>query len=402
MRKPKIAIVRGKFLNAYEMQMYEPLVDRYDITAFGSLTCYHDRFAFPVVKLPSLMDLPEFSYKMSILNRLFVDAHYLWGLEEKLSRLPAGRQGFDIVHSAETYFHYTQQCLNVRRAGRVKVIATVLENIPFNNEGIWGRKAFKVRARTELDHIVALTHKTKEALLAEGADPRKITVIPHFIDTKRFHPDPVQQRRFADRKRREITILFVGRLEEYKGVYDVVSAFQMLLGDSELASYRLRLVMVGDGRERKKLMEIIREGGLTDHVIIRQASYDQMPEVYAEADIFVAPSRPRINMVRGKPITTWEEQYCTVLLEAQAMGLPIVTTRIGGIPENIGDAGTMVPPGDVHAIARAIKAYILDPKLRVSYAKKSRVRAERVHDITIGAKKLDELYQTLLPTSYVV
>ena len=52
MGKPKIAIVRGKFLNKYEMQMYEPLVDRYDITAFGSLTSYHDQFTFPVVKLP--------------------------------------------------------------------------------------------------------------------------------------------------------------------------------------------------------------------------------------------------------------------------------------------------------------------------------------------------------------
>ena len=126
------------------------------------------------------MDLSEFPYKMPVLNRLFIDAHYLWGLEEKL-------RGFDIVHTAETYFHYTQQCLNAK--GKAKVIATVLENIPFNNEGIWGRKAFKARARRELDHIVALTHKTKEALIAEGADTRKMSVIPHFIDTKRFLPE---------------------------------------------------------------------------------------------------------------------------------------------------------------------------------------------------------------------
>ncbi|MBI3559599.1 hypothetical protein HY087_00530, partial [Candidatus Gottesmanbacteria bacterium] len=71
-------------MNMYEMQMYEPLVGRYDITAFGSLTCYHDRFVFPVVKLPSPMDVPEFPYKTPLLNRLFVDAHYLWGLENNL------------------------------------------------------------------------------------------------------------------------------------------------------------------------------------------------------------------------------------------------------------------------------------------------------------------------------
>ncbi len=119
-----------------------------------------------------------------MLNRLFTDAHYLFGLENLL-------KGFDLVHSAETYFHYTQQCLNAKKRGYVKkVIATVYENIPFNNEGIWGRRAFKARARRELDHIVAISQKAKEALILEGADPKKILVIGHYIDTKRFFPKP--------------------------------------------------------------------------------------------------------------------------------------------------------------------------------------------------------------------
>lgn len=355
MGKPKLAIVRGKFLNAYEMQMYEPLVPRYDITAFGSLTPYHERLAFPVVKLPSPMDVPDFPYKMPILNRLFIDAHYLWGLEEKLN-------GFDIVHTAETYFHFTQQCLNARR--KAKVIATVLENIPFNNEGIWGRKAFKARARKELDHIVALTQKTKDALLAEGTDPNKITVIPHFVDTKRFVPAPM--------RKTVRTILFCGRLEEYKGVFDFV---EMALG---LPNY-LRFVMVGTGSQKDKLRRF--------KVELRSVSYGDMPKIYQEADIFVAPS---------KPTKTWEEQYCTVLLEAQAAGLPIVTTNTGGIPENVGDAGIVVPPGDVVAITKAVKRFIDEPTLRVAYSKKARERAARVHDIAIGAEKLDLLYQRCL------
>lgn len=358
MKKPKIAIVRGKFLNKYEMQMYEPLVGRYDITAFGSLTSYHERFAFPVVKLPSPMDVPGFPYKMSILNRLFIDAQYLWGLEERL-------KGFDIVHSAETYFNYTQQCLNAKQNGTVKkVIATVLENIPFNNEGIWGRKTFKARARSELDHIVALTHKTKEALIAEGVDTRKMSVIPHFIDTKRFLP---QTPRKTVR-----TILFCGRLEEYKGVFDFVAMARQL-------SRALRFVMVGTGSEQDNL----RRAGME----VRSVSYDDMPAIYREADIFVAPS---------KPTKTWEEQYCTVLLEAQAAGLPIVTTRTGGIPENIGDAGIIVAPGDVDALTHAVHRFIDNTVLRLAYSKKARARAVSVHDITIGANKIDLLYQKLL------
>ncbi|KKU88355.1 MAG: hypothetical protein UY16_C0008G0002 [Candidatus Gottesmanbacteria bacterium GW2011_GWA2_47_9] len=88
--KPTVAIVRGKFLNRYEMQFFEPLTDRFDITAFGSLAPYHDRFAFPVVKLPCPLDIPDFPYKMAVLNRLCVDAHYLWGLEEKLKGFSEG------------------------------------------------------------------------------------------------------------------------------------------------------------------------------------------------------------------------------------------------------------------------------------------------------------------------
>ncbi len=203
------------------MQFFEPLVKDFDITAFGSLFPYHDHFAFPVVKLPSPMDVScgaGSRFARPILNRLFVDAHYLFGLEERL-------KGFDLVHTAETYFRYTQQCLDAKKKGYVgKVIATVLENIPFNNEGIRGRKVFKKRAREELDHIIALTNKTKDALLLEGADPKKITVISHFVDTKRFRPSVETQRRRFAKSLKKMTILFAGRLEEYKGIFDILQA----------------------------------------------------------------------------------------------------------------------------------------------------------------------------------
>ena len=381
--KPKIAIVRGKFLNRYEMQFFEPLVKRYDITAFGSLTPYHDRFAFPVVKLPSPMDLPNFPYKMAILNRLFTDAHYLWGLEERL-------KGFDLVHTAETYFHYTQQCLNAKKKGYVKkVIATVLENIPYNNEAIWGRRAFKRRARTELDHIIALTQKTKDALVIEGCEPSKITIIGHYVDTQRFKPIDNRRMRTFHKK---IRILFVGRLEEYKGVFDVLEVAKILINDSELATYSLQFLFVGEGGEVRKMRGMEQKLGIGRFVEHRSVSYGQIPVVYQSADIFVAPSKTQF--LRGKP--TWEEQYNTTLLEAQASGLPIVATKSGGIPENVGDSAILVEPGDVKTLAYAIKQFIVNEKLRLIYTKKARKRAETVHDAKIGANKLARLYEQIL------
>ncbi len=379
--KHTVAIVRGTFLNTYEMQFFEPLVKDFSITAFGSLTPYHDKFLFPVVKLPSPMDLPDFPYKMPILNRLFVDAHYLVGLEKRL-------QGFDLVHTAETYYHYTQQALSAKRRGYVKkVIATVLENIPFNNEGIWGRKAFKKRAREELDHIIALTQKTKESLLIEGCDPSKITVIGHFIDTQTFRPRHDYLRILGDRRQRNFTIMFAGRLEEYKGVLDVLTAAKILLADQKQHDVSLTFLFVGGGAENTRLENFAKQWGIDRSVRITNAPYEKMPSLYQHADIFVAPS---------KATRTWQEQYNTALLEAQASGLPIVTTRTGGIPENVGGAAILIEPGDARGLAVAIQQFLDDPKLRLRYARLARRRAETVHDIDLGAKKLARLYKRIL------
>lgn len=374
----KIALVRGKFLNAYEMQSFEPLTKSYDITAFGSLQPFHNSFAFPTVNLPSPMDLPEFPKKMGIINRIYTDAHYLYGLEEKL-------KGFDIAHSAETYFHYTQQALNAKKKGYVKkVIATVLENIPFNNEGIWGRKEFKERARKELDHIIALTQRTKDTLLLEGVEPRKITVVSHGIDTKRFTPKKNWLKNENNKK--EFTILFSGRLEAYKGVYEIVYAAKLLLIDQDLKNYLLKFVFVGKGSEEEKLLVLEKKLHVQKYIKHKSISYEDMPRLYQKADIFLAPS---------KPTFTYQEQYCTVLLEAQAAGLPIVTTYSGGIPENVGDAGVLVAPGDFYSLRNAIKKFILSPEKRISFAKKARRRAESVHDSKVIAQQIAKVYEKI-------
>lgn len=377
----RIALVRGKFLNRYEMQLFEPLSMRYRMTAFGSLTPFHDQFAFPVMKLPSPMDIREFPYKMQILNRLFVDAHYLLGLEGRL-------KDFDLVHTAETYFHYTRQCLEAKRRGYVhKVIATVYENIPFNNEGIWGRKGYKARARRELDHIIAISEKSKQALVAEGADPKKITVIGHYIDTKHFAPAHDYLKRLSDAKRKTLTVLFVGRLEVYKGVLDVLAAGQILSRLPDLSGFTINCVFVGNGSLRSYMIEKERTIAPNWHFRHESATYDEMPDIYRNADIFVAPS---------KPSPTWQEQYNIALLEAQSAGLPIVTTATGAIVENVGDAAIVVEPGDVKAISLALKQFMLHPGKRAQYAKRARDRALSVHDISIGSERIATLYDRVL------
>ncbi len=209
----KIALVRGAFLNQYEAQLYYPLLEKDELVGFSSFHPLHEQFPFPVVKLYSPMDL-DFGrfqrWKMPVLNRLFVDAHLLIGLEGRLT-------GFDIAHCADTFYGFTHQCLKAKREGRVKkVVATIFENIPFNNEGIRGRKEFKKYAIMNVDRFISISKRSKAALILEGAPEKNIEVLGQHIDTERFKP-----RDFSN-SRNELTILFAGRLEFYKGVYEVI------------------------------------------------------------------------------------------------------------------------------------------------------------------------------------
>lgn len=367
--KPSVAIVRGKYLNKFEMQSYEPLIKDFRITAFSSKTPFQDKFEFPMVKLFSPMDLPEFPYKTQVLNRIFKDTQYLFDLKDKI-------KGFDIAHSAESYYHYTIQCLNAKKRGYVKkVVVTEWENIPFNNEGIWGRKAFKKRTREEADQFIAVSTKAKEALIEEGADEKKITIIHPGIDIKKFTPRKINHN--------GINILFVGRLEEEKGVLDLINAFAKIIKDRN----NLRLTIIGKGTKYNDCLDLEEKLGIRNFVTHKSIEYGDLPMEYNKADIFIAPS---------KPTKYWQEQWGMMLMEAQASGLPIVTTDTGSIPENVGDAAIIIEPGNVSEIFNELKKFIENPKLCLEYGKKARGRAEKLYDIQTVSKQIKNVYVNLV------
>ncbi len=379
--KIKIAVVRGKFLNKYELQFYEPLVSCYQLLGVGSLTCFHDQFNFPVVKLPSPVDLPDFPLKMPILNRLLIDAHYLFGLEKVL-------RGFSIAHSAETYYHFTLQCLNAKKKGVIsKVVVSVFENIPFAAEGIWGRRYFKQRVFQEADHIVAVSRKSQLALIKEGCPKEKISIINQHIDTKRFKPTMTRKQ-----KKKNLTILFTGRLEFCKGIFDFVQVAKLLLLDKELKDYHLHFLVVGEGSQKKKILKLEKEMGIEKFFTHSYLSYEKMPTVYQQADIYIAPSRTTKH---------WQEQFSTVLLEAKASGLPIISTKTGGIPENVGEAGILVREGDIKAIAYFAKKLIKSTSLRFTLGQKARADALKRFTLEKGAQKLAKVYEQVLMSDKV-
>lgn len=356
------------------MQTYEPLIINYDITAFGSLHSFHKTYKFPAKYLLSPVDILNISnllipqrFTLGVLNRLFVDSHYLFGLEKNLI-------GFDIAHTAETYYHFTRQAISAKEKGQVKkVVVTVWENIPFNNEGIRSRKRFKKDVLENADHFIAVSGLARDALVKEGCSPDKITVISPGIDTKLFKP-------VKKKNNSIVNILFCGRLEDEKGIFDILKAIK------ELKKENLQFFFVGKGTEEEK-MRRLEEKWAISHLIKHTAlPYDKMPEVYDKADIFIAPS---------KNTKYWQEQFGMSILEAMASGLPIITANSGAIPENVGNAALLIEPGDWKTLALTIKKLSQDIQLRETLGKKARKRAVKHYDIHVVAQKIDQIYKNL-------
>ncbi len=315
------------------------------------------------------MDLPEFPYKMPLLNRLFVDAQYLFGLEKRL-------KGYDIAHVAETYYGYTIQALNAKKRGDIKyVVSTVWENIPHNNEGIWGRKQFKERAYKEVDLFIAVTKQAKEALVLEGCSSKKIVVIYPGVDLHRFHPVKKSQKSVKH-------ILFVGRLENSKGVWDVLHAFETLYRKNS----KLKLRLCGSGSQKDALQKYI-DRNLSGCVEVQLAAYELLPSVYNWADVVV---------VASQETKYWKEQFGMVLIEAMASGVPVIATSSGAIPEVAGDAALLVTGQKGDTIVDAIEELMSNSKKCQELSSKGRERAVKLFDAQKTAIQIGECYNALL------
>lgn len=359
----KIGIIRGDFANPWEIQNFEGLTTKNDVTVFTSKT---NRFwASARMTVERLHSPYEYfghnKYSRAIMNRLIVDGHYLVGLEEKL-------KGFDIAHCAETYYSYTQQCIRAKNLGNVKkVVSTVWENIPFNNEGIHGRQQFKLNAFEHVDLFLVTTQRAREVLLVEGCKNEKIRVLNPGIDLTVFRPLKIKKHLGLE-KNGKLKILFVGRLEEEKGILDLIADFKRLSKNHDL-----ELVIAGNGLLMEKIEEETRNNSSIK--ILGNVRYEDMPKLYSMCDVLV-------HLAKGSK--TWQEQYGMVLVEAIACGLPIVSVDSGSIKEVVGRLET------------SLEKVVDNPALRKDLSSYGLKRAEDRYDSQKYAKKLEQIYEDVL------
>ncbi len=167
----------------------------------------------------------------------------------------------------------------------------------------------------------------------------------------------------------------VGRLVPEKAHEDFIKAIQILRDEK----HDLKGLIVGEGILLHSLQKQVQEAGLQNHIFFAGFRSD-LPELYAAMDIFVMTS-----LREGFPLT---------ILEAMAVGIPVVATAVGGVKECIDDAtdGLLVPPSDAPALARAIARLLKDPSLRDSLVRSAKEKVESRFSVERMVKEHESLY----------
>ncbi|UWQ23181.1 glycosyltransferase family 4 protein [Jannaschia sp. W003] len=260
----------------------------------------------------------------------------------------------------------------------VAMLASELGGVPFSFtlhgpsiffEPRWWRIDVKIaRAR----FVACISHfcRSQGMIFADPAHWSKMRIVHCGVDPDRY-----------DRTEGEVGgpgkhILFVGRLAAVKGVRVLLEAFARV----RAAHPDARLTLVGDGDERAAIEDHARALGCDDGVrFTGYLNQDEVAEALAQADLFALPS-----FAEGVPV---------VLMEAMAARLPVLATRIAGIPELVEDgvAGRLVPPGDVDAFADALDALLNDPAGRTAMGAAGRARVEAEFHVEREARNLARL-----------
>ena len=236
--------------------------------------------------------------------------------------------------------------------------------------------------------IIANSQAVEDFLVREdGFDRRQICVVRNGVDFKRFaNASGDREKLFPNLGREDRLIAVVANMNvKSKGHSDLIAAGQEICQEFPGAKF----LCIGDGIERRELERTVEELRLRNHFLFL-GRRDDVPNILACCDLFVLPS--------------WAEGLPNSVLEAMAAGVPVVATRVGGIPEIIADGvgGLLVPAQDSRALAAAIAQLLRDPQRAQRFAEvaQERARTEFSYERLLAA--LDRLYRESFPETGLI
>ena len=339
--------------------------DRFDLTvvtlgADGPMAARYAAAGIPVVAYP----LPSL-FSATAVRQAARFARFL------------AEQRFDVVHSHDSYNNIF--AVFAARAGRVPaVIASKRWWRPEGPHQLANAVAFRF-AHCVLANSDAVARSLREM---ERVSPRRIAVVPNFVDEPAFTPLPA-----AERARLlgelgvpdgAVVVGVVAGLRPVKDIHSLLAAVATLRGRWPA----LHVVLVGDGPLREQLATEARAMGLGDALHLA-GHRPQEPNPHALLDVSV--------------LCSLHEGFPNSVVEAMAAARPVVGTAVGGIPDAVveGETGMLVPPQSPERLAAALDSLLVDPTRRTRMGEAGQRRARERYHATAVVPQLEELYETL-------
>ncbi len=301
------------------------------------------------------------------------------------------RAGYDIVHSTTP------------KAGLLVALSARLAGVPVRIHTFGGQRwatmtgyrrillrlADRIICRLDTQ-VYADSPSQAEYLIAEGITARNRISVLHRgslggIDLDRFDAGKYKDENASIRKNlglssESVKILFVGRITKDKGIMELVAALVRLTQMSK----NVDLILVGPFEPHLDPLPPSTLKIIQSHPNIHTTGFQTHPEhYYGIADVFCLPS--------------YREGFCTAVMEAAAMGLPTIGTRIPGLVDSVADGktGILVTPHDTTALVSALTLLIDDKALRHRMGADAKSRAVRDFDCQLLAEKLMQAYESL-------
>jgi glycosyltransferase involved in cell wall biosynthesis len=224
--------------------------------------------------------------------------------------------------------------------------------------------------------VVAVSHQVADQLRSQGVRPAALRVIHTGIDTDRFRPERTGAfRAELGLGGGDVLLGIVAVLRRAKCHTDLLQALTRLPANAKLA-------VVGDGPQADSIRAEVAALGLGGRVFLL-GHRDDVPRLLPDLDIFVLPSSA--------------EALGTAILEASACGVPVVASRVGGIPECVIEhqTGLLTPVQDPAALAQGLASLVDDPALRQRLGKQGRAFVARDFSVARMVERTEALYRDL-------
>ena len=310
---------------------------------------------------------------------LFKDLHALWQVYRLLRR-----EKYDLIHTHNSKGGFIGR-LAAKLAGGPPVIHGV-HGYAFHDNEPWFRRTLfftlEKMARKWSAGIICISQPLVDLWVQRKlAEPEKIRKIYSGIDVREFKKADSRKkiRKELGLKPDQIAAGQVSKLWEGKGHEDIINACPLIF--TEVPD--LKVFFAGDGPIREKLEEMVFKNGLQERVIFL-GHCDNIAEVTSALDIAVLASH--------------YEGMGRVILEAMAASLPVVATRVGGIPDLVVDreTGILVEPHNPEQLAQSIIYLASYPKLRRQMGEAGKKSVDRRFTVDTMIEQIDQLYQEVL------